>query len=172
MNAIDQGYGVREIDFYRRPDEIRARKAFEKGELVLVPVVPLSNIVSNKPSSCHVPLGAYKVTGAGSVSFYAVPPQKPREGAADDKLAELLITGFFWVADTFDETLANMKIVNIKENGITVPTLQNSKKIEANRKLYKFKVEQEKEDLRALSNVISVVSNTLKPSKSNKANKA
>ena len=155
--AVDKQYGVSssDLEFYRRPDEVRVLKAFEKGELVLVPTAPLHSIVQKMPSSSHATLGEHRIKGVGAVSLYVVPPGKPKNDVCEH---DGTLTAFFWVNDTHEESEVNMKYVNVKEGNSTVQTLQNSKKIAAYTKLMKFKPKEVKTSTMC-SNVISVVTN-------------
>jgi hypothetical protein len=127
------------IVFWRRPDEVRSSsKMIGKGQLTLVPVAPLINIVTRQ-SPKAIPI--HKV---GDVQFYILEPTRPPFVAKDTKFpADAIICGFWWVGTTHRPEEANMELTHIDKHGISVPVLQNFVDIQPFTKLCRYKEKQE-----------------------------
>ena len=104
-----------------------------KGKLVLAPMNSMSSI-GIKPGG--LPLGISEVNGIQQ-KFFGSGPSKP---AVDcDKVDDMTIVAFWWVATTPDKALANMRLEHVTVNGgMKVPVLKNTQVIKPFSKLLKF----------------------------------
>ena len=137
--------------FFRRPDEVRTKRTFDKGELTLVPSCPLQGIVA-KQSGIHLGTQSFDKTSA---ELWMLPPPKPPLDVPMEKIkAGLSLVAFFWVEYTSDKETVNMNEAIIKCDGIRIPVLQNTVHLQKLKKLWRYKAP--KDAAVPLQNVISV----------------
>ena len=125
---------VKSLCFWRKPDHVRTGdQQIPKGKLVLASMNSMSSI-GIKPGG--LPLGIYEVNGIQQ-KFFGSGPSKP---AVDcDKVDDMTIVAFWWVATTPDKALANMRLEHVTvSGGMKVPVLKNTQVIKPFSKLLKF----------------------------------
>ena len=112
-----------------KPSQIRAAKSFKAGEVVFVPLVPLSSIklVNNREK---LPLGAVN-SGAvlNDLNVVINKPGRQVESADVSKWRDECVAPFFMVKTTSDTKLVNMKLSTRPSCGMNLVVLVNTKKI-------------------------------------------
>ena len=153
---LDAGVGKHELDFWRRPDEVRVgNQCIKKGELVLVPVSPPGNIsTKNTPSGNGLSLGKHKVAGE-DVELFVLPVSKP---ALSDDITEFpedsMVVAFWWVCQTTDMNKVNMIKHWVTQGGVSVPTYTNSCNLSPHTKLYSYTPPKQKQQ--PLKNAVEI----------------
>ena len=117
---------TRSIEFWRKPDAVRAGTDFKKGELMLFPIAPLNNIVLTGSAST-ISLGKHNVDGMdGDVEFWLHPGIKPapdKEGKYSEKA---IWQAYWWIGAAIRQEDANMQWCHVESKGINVPCYKNN----------------------------------------------
>ena len=142
--------------YYRRPDEVRTVAGIAKGEMVLAPAAPLSNITTKSvQNALNLRKPDARLTH-GAELFLIVPP-KPAIKYAAYAPEGACLAPFWWVwaSTTSLEHESNMKLAWTSKNNVFVPTLVNTTALKPNTKLLLYKP---KAEVKPLANVCSVTS--------------
>jgi hypothetical protein len=117
------------------PDHVRTTDCtIKKGNLVLVPLVPMTNIaVDSTSASRGIDAGTY------DDHIYTIMPmaKAPHDGDAWDP-ADAFVNPYFWVGKVGDKKLVNMVPAEIVVKGLTIPVLKNPADIPPHTKLVVF----------------------------------
>ena len=120
---LDAKHLKHELIFWRRPDVVITQGIIKEGQLVLVPIAPMVNILKK-----HIAFGSgipwVNTAGDTNDEFFILPVSKPPLECED--IDEFILAVFWWVSTTPDKKLANMALESITQNGIAVPVLKNS----------------------------------------------
>ena len=109
----------RPLLYMTNPSVVVASEEICKGSLRLAPLVPLSNLgTEKKPGGVKIPVNGENV--------YVSPLPKVSHASDIDKN---VVVPFWWIEFTKDEELGNMRYASVKVDGITIPVLQNTRKI-------------------------------------------
>ena len=100
-----------------------------KGQLRLSPLTESRNIVWNAVSSPYV------VTKSAKPICWLESPSKVKSERVGDWKKDTLLSAFWYVQVSTDETAANMKIVKIEIGGYMFPMLENSRALKTFDKL-------------------------------------
>ena len=131
------------LAYFRRPDELRVTKDMQRGELILTPMAPMSNIVTKKTET-SVPLGSYGTVPGVSVEFFLLPISKPPTNELPGEWkAELVLCPYFWVSNVDDEKEATMVRSHVEHSGKSIPTLVNKTTMTPWTKLSVYKPKQQ-----------------------------
>ncbi len=121
--------------FRGSPDHVRTTDCtIKKGNLVLVPLVPMHNIaVDSTSASRGIDAGTY------DDHIYTIMPmaKAPHDGDAWDP-ADAFVNPYFWVGKVGDTKLINMVPAEIVVKGLTIPVLKNPADIPPHTKLVVF----------------------------------
>lgn len=113
-------------------DHVRTKdKSFKAGALVLVPAVPMINIIADaKEGSRGIDMGMH-----GGHKYMISPMAK--QANKDEVWAppDVFVNPFFWVAKVHDKKLANMEESEMSIKDIKVPILKNKIDLPPNTKL-------------------------------------
>jgi hypothetical protein len=109
------------LSYYRRPDQVRSKAHIKAESLVLVPVVPASNIFFGNKPGC-IPIG----------ECCLVPPAKPatQHGSPDAWEKGSLVHAYWWIGKTSDRKMANVVQDTITFKDLAIPVLTNNCDIE------------------------------------------
>ena len=114
------------LQFYRKPDEVRARIHIKQGQLQLLPIAPLTHF-SRTASLAAVPLGKHDVSNDGTadeVDFYIHPvPKQSLEGRSTTFKKDALVAAFWWVGHTDVKKDANMEMTTVTKKNVDIPCL-------------------------------------------------
>ena len=144
MKGGDQG-----ITFWANPSMIRSARLIPEGELTLLPMAPLADIIAknNKENSLQQ---IYE-----DPSLYILPVQKLKEEAvADGALAAAYWTVLNSTTSTISE--ANMEETIIEKNGFKFKALFNSCEIKPFVQLQVYKAASKKDAITPLEGATSV----------------
>ena len=137
------------LTFWRKPDEVRTTSDIAKGQLVLVPIAPMSHI-SYKPITAStrrdltgtrsIALGEYKLHAEqDAVPFFVLPLAKPQSIEHANRFeTDSLVAAFWWVGTTTDETKANMALGTMLHNFVNIPVLKNTVDLAPSTKLVTY----------------------------------
>ena len=141
--AADTAYAPppESLAIWRRPDEVRTKRQFKKGELTLVPVARLSNISTVNSSTSAPSVGKHTVLNVDEkVELFVVPPTKPPIKLGETVFDKDVLVGFYWwVTTVSSEEKANMQASHVTQGKIRIPVLVNSKPVEKFEKLEVYK---------------------------------
>jgi hypothetical protein len=126
------------LAFSIHPSEVRARRAFKKGELKLVPSTDSTSKVSLVANG-GVEVRAHP-KGSGYISGPA-PCNKTTELADWSKTT--VLAAHWWVLNTSEGADANMVLQTLNQDGISIPCLTNSRPLKIYEKLQKFQPKRE-----------------------------
>ena len=116
-----------------------AKAEIPKGKLKLAPMTMLVNLSLEKKSS------STPAINVGGVKVFATAPPAATKIDMCDKC---LFIPYWWVKESSDENMVNMRLAAVKEDGITIPILQNTRKIEVHERLYVLKDKVVKDKLK------------------------
>ena len=105
-------------------DHVRTKQgvSFKAGTLVLVPAVPLINIIADpKEEGRGIDVGTFD-----GHRYIVGQTAKPATKGADWNPAETFVNPYFWVGKVKDKKAANMEAAKMVIKGIEVPVLKNN----------------------------------------------
>ena len=127
----------RPLKYVINPSGVVATGNIQKNSMKLAPFTVIANLnAERRPNSV--------VINVGKSNVFATPLAKP--GKIDDKV-KYIIVPYWWVEDTHDADQANMRLVAVKVDDITIPVLQNTRVIAERERLYVFKAKDVKKPL-------------------------
>ena len=130
------------LQFYRKPDEVRARIHIKQGQLQLLPIAPLTHF-SRTASLAAVPLGKHDVSThetEDEVDFYILPvPKQSIEGRTTTFKEDSLVAAFWWVGHTDVKEHANMEMTTVTKKNVAIPPLINIVDLKVGDKLQKYR---------------------------------
>jgi len=113
-----------QLCFWQKPDQVRTTCQILPGQLVLVPMAPLANIVCGVMSSHSISLGKHKGDHDLPVNFSVVKPSPCKDAQGDFGDASWLVP-FWWVQESPSNALVNMTWGFRTFNGCPIPVLEN-----------------------------------------------
>ena len=141
---IHRGHPCPPFHWYRRPDEVHTSGYVAKGQLVLAPMGPVSNITTKQVSN-SISLNNPSAKGSG-LSLFMVQLAKPRISKAGvsqvegQKREDFALVPFWWVwsSTTHVKEEANMSLTWKVYKGIHVPVLENLEALKPKTKLMRY----------------------------------
>ena len=149
----EKGAICNSLMFQRKPDAVFTTKQVATGRLIIAPAA-LLNLITTRSSAVAASLGTFEIADDKAIEIFINPPAKPHEKTSEWK-DDLVISPYHWVSAVDAEADANMRPAVWRSGafGVTVPTLVNTKLLQANTKLTVFKAKQ---DIVPLASAISV----------------
>ena len=129
-----------------KPNGLRALKDIAKGELVLVPLVSISSIMTVAGSNTF-DTGYSATVNNATVSFYIGKPSQPRIETFADWGEDDYANPFWWVTPISDEEQFNMTTKRVTSDGITFKVLVNKQKVSSMELLRTYEAAVEKTSL-------------------------
>jgi hypothetical protein len=123
-----------QVDFLCYPHEVRAKSSIIKGALMLIPATSLDKIVFKSATSTAL----VKYAGA---ECYLEPPRRPANSDTDEWKKDIIMAAYWWVKTSSDQSSSNMKWARIDKNGVSIPVIENTKKLTAFDKLVVYQPE-------------------------------
>ena len=130
------------LQFYRKPDEVRARIHIKQGQLQLLPIAPLTHF-ARTASPAAAPLGKHDISTdetEDEVDFYILPAAKhPIEGRITTFKEDALVAAFWWVGLTDVKKDVNMEMTTVTKKKVDIPCLTNLVDLNVGDKLIKYR---------------------------------
>ena len=113
------------LQFWRKPDSVRAGKDFKKGELVLFPIAPYSHI-GIVGSAATISLGKQEIAGLADVEFFLQPLSKPSPDKEGNYSEKAIWQAYWWIGVSHRQQDANMELCNEDSKGFSFPCYKNN----------------------------------------------
>jgi len=128
-----------DLRFAMFPSEVRTGASFKKGELVLLPTTVLQKI------SLSVIAKAAVTVDVRPYTFSIEAPAKPSTTDVSRWGKNVMISGYWWVGTTSDQSMANMVISKKTQASLTIPALVNSRALKIDEVLMVYKAPDKKQ---------------------------
>ena len=165
------------LQFFRKPDEVRAKALIKEGQLVLAPVANmLYFLVKYVPGA--VKLGKHDIseedeTFEEMVDVYILPVPKPPILA--EQLTtfkdDTIVAAYWWIGTTDIKSNANMSITVVEKKQVQIPCFTNTLEIQPGDKLLKYKAKAAAPVPLSSATVISGDKASVRPKKKGKVSK-
>jgi hypothetical protein len=119
------------------PSEVRANKAFKKGELKLVPSTDFMSKIS------LVQNGGVEVLCKPRAVYISGPTPCNKTADLGEWNKTTVVSAYWWVINTSEESEANMNVQVLSQDGFAFPCLTNSKPLRLWDKLLKYQPKRE-----------------------------
>ena len=119
-------------------DHVRTKAdvSFKAGALVLVPAVPLVNIIADPKEERAA--GSIDMGTFDGHKYMLGQLSKPPTKGAEWNPAEAFVNPYFWMTKSKDKKTANMEEAKMTVKGIEIPVLKNNVDLEPHTKLCVF----------------------------------
>jgi hypothetical protein len=137
MAAQERNPITKSLQFWRKPDAVRAGKDFKKGELTLFPIAPYSNI-GLVGSASATSLGKHTIVDVDDVEFFLHSLAKPspdKEGNYEEKA---IWQAYWWIGVVHQQQEANMELCAEDSKGFSFPCYTNCVPVKSGEALTKY----------------------------------